>query len=190
MSISKQLRYQILRRDNHACRYCGATAPDAKIVIDHVVPKTLGGSDSPENLVAACATCNAGKSATPPDANHIRDVEQDAVRWSRAMTTAQQMQMAERERVLDYVDMVDAAWAKWTYPNGDVVARPVGWQTSAENFYRWDINLSDWRMAIRKAMTNERVPHEDTWRYMCGVLWNLLRDRTDIAKSILAEDGE
>lgn len=26
MSVSKRLRFEILRRDNHACRYCGATA--------------------------------------------------------------------------------------------------------------------------------------------------------------------
>ena len=38
MPISKRLRYEILHRDNHACRYCGASAPDAVITIDHVVP--------------------------------------------------------------------------------------------------------------------------------------------------------
>ena len=29
MAVSKRLRYEILRRDNHTCRYCGASAPDA-----------------------------------------------------------------------------------------------------------------------------------------------------------------
>lgn len=29
MAVSKRTRYEVLRRDNHACRYCGARAPEA-----------------------------------------------------------------------------------------------------------------------------------------------------------------
>src|SRR5438045_4098958 len=66
--ISKRLRYEILRRDNHACRYCGATAPDTPLTVDHVVPTALGGGDDPTNLVTACADCNGGKTSTTPGA--------------------------------------------------------------------------------------------------------------------------
>ena len=38
MAVSKRTRYEVLRRDNHACRYCGASAPDAKLTVDHVLP--------------------------------------------------------------------------------------------------------------------------------------------------------
>jgi 5-methylcytosine-specific restriction endonuclease McrA len=54
MAVSKRLRYEILRRDNYACRYCGATAPDVKLNVDHVIPQSLGGSDKPDNLVTSC----------------------------------------------------------------------------------------------------------------------------------------
>ncbi|MGW6578921.1 HNH endonuclease [Streptomyces globisporus] len=64
MAVSKRLRYEILRRDKHACRYCGATAPDVPLRVDHVIPVALGGSDAPENLVAACEPCNSGKTST------------------------------------------------------------------------------------------------------------------------------
>ena len=57
MAVTKRMRFEILRRDNHACRYCGATAPDVKLVVDHVTPVALGGTDSPDNLVASCAAC-------------------------------------------------------------------------------------------------------------------------------------
>ena len=55
MAVTKRMRFEILRRDNHACRYCGATAPDVKLAVDHVTPVALGGTDSPDNLVASCA---------------------------------------------------------------------------------------------------------------------------------------
>lgn len=64
MAISKAMRHAILERDGHTCQYCGATAPDVKLQIDHVVPKTLGGKDDPDNLIAACEACNSGKGAS------------------------------------------------------------------------------------------------------------------------------
>ncbi len=66
MAVSKRLRYEILRRDNHTCRYCGAAAPDVPLRVDHVTPVALGGSDKPENLVTSCEPCNSGKSSTIP----------------------------------------------------------------------------------------------------------------------------
>jgi 5-methylcytosine-specific restriction endonuclease McrA len=32
-AISKRRRYEILRRDGHACRYCGATASRVKLAV-------------------------------------------------------------------------------------------------------------------------------------------------------------
>lgn len=64
MAVSKRLRYEVLRRDSHTCRYCGASAPDVLLRVDHVTPVALGGTDTPENLVTACDPCNSGKSST------------------------------------------------------------------------------------------------------------------------------
>ena len=54
MAVSKRTRFEVLRRDNHTCRYCGQSAPDVKLTVDHVLPVALGGHDDPTNLVAAC----------------------------------------------------------------------------------------------------------------------------------------
>lgn len=85
MSVSKRLRYEVLRRDNHACRYCGATAPGVKLVVDHVIPQALGGSDAPTNLVASCADCNAGKTSSMPNAMVVADVDQGTFRRAAAL---------------------------------------------------------------------------------------------------------
>ena len=47
-------RRGVLRRDAHRCAYCGASAS----TIDHVQPRSRGGKDSWENLVACCLKCN------------------------------------------------------------------------------------------------------------------------------------
>ena len=44
-------------RDGHRCQYCGAAAEN----IDHVVPRSRGGTHTWENVVAACRPCNTRK---------------------------------------------------------------------------------------------------------------------------------
>ncbi len=46
----------ILARDRHTCQYCLAQ-PEA-LTLDHVVPKSVGGLDRRDNLVACCENCN------------------------------------------------------------------------------------------------------------------------------------
>lgn len=60
--ISVSLRFAIFERDEFTCQYCGASAPDAQLVIDHAMPVAKGGGSGPDNLVTCCVRCNQGKS--------------------------------------------------------------------------------------------------------------------------------
>ena len=57
-------RHNIFKRDRNRCVYCGSK--DA-LTIDHVLPKSMGGRDSWENLVTACQKCNAKKGNMTPE---------------------------------------------------------------------------------------------------------------------------
>lgn len=50
-------RRGVLRRDSQKCGYCGGSAN----TIDHITPKSKGGKDTWENLVACCLRCNNAK---------------------------------------------------------------------------------------------------------------------------------
>jgi 5-methylcytosine-specific restriction endonuclease McrA len=61
-------RRNILERDNHTCQYCRYKGDG--LTLDHVNPRSRGGRDSWDNLVAACVRCNVRKgSRTPDEAN-------------------------------------------------------------------------------------------------------------------------
>lgn len=77
MAVPKRLRYEVLRRDNFSCRYCGARAPLAELHVDHVIPRRHGGRDAAWNLTAACVECNLGKTDGVPDELTIREVRED-----------------------------------------------------------------------------------------------------------------
>lgn len=60
----KPNRQAIFRRDGHRCQYCGARG---SLTIDHVHPRSRGGQDTWENLVAACVSCNLKKGDRRPE---------------------------------------------------------------------------------------------------------------------------
>lgn len=65
MPVSVRVRFEVFKRDNFQCRYCGRISPTVVLEIDHVVPAREGGSDDPINLVTSCWECNRGKSDVP-----------------------------------------------------------------------------------------------------------------------------
>src|SRR5579872_4664293 len=51
-------RKNILLRDRNTCQYCGTVLPSSELTLDHVIPRSRGGSSTWENLVACCHPCN------------------------------------------------------------------------------------------------------------------------------------
>lgn len=58
-------RKNIIRRDGFRCAYCGSS--HTPLTVDHVMPRSRGGADSWDNLVAACVRCNNTKGNRTPD---------------------------------------------------------------------------------------------------------------------------
>lgn len=61
-TISKKIRFEIFKRDSFTCQYCGASAPDVVLEIDHIEPVSKGGDSDITNLITSCNACNSGKS--------------------------------------------------------------------------------------------------------------------------------
>lgn len=56
-------RFILFDRDGFQCIYCGSTSygDGVELSLDHIVPRSKGGSDCAENLVTACGGCNSAK---------------------------------------------------------------------------------------------------------------------------------
>ena len=54
-------RKNILLRDRNTCQYCGVVLSSSDLTLDHVIPRSRGGSSTWENLVACCHPCNRRK---------------------------------------------------------------------------------------------------------------------------------
>jgi len=56
-----KMRFEIFKRDNFICQYCGRKAPNVELQVDHIYPKSKGGISEKENYITACQHCNIGK---------------------------------------------------------------------------------------------------------------------------------
>jgi hypothetical protein len=187
MAVSKRLRYEILRRDNRTCRYCGTSAPDVPLRVDHVTPVALGGGDEPSNLVTSCEPCNNGKSSSTVDAALVADVTDDALRWAAAMKQAADDLRKQQAPKLAYRETFENAWCGWTREDGWKTVRmdlPEGWKTSLDAFYEAGLPREVWPDIVEKAMTNPTVRADNTFRYACGIGWRMVRELQERAKAI------
>jgi len=63
-------RRNIYARDRNHCQYCGKKYPSSELSLDHVTPRSMGGTNGWENIVCACTRCNVKKGGrTPGQAN-------------------------------------------------------------------------------------------------------------------------
>jgi 5-methylcytosine-specific restriction endonuclease McrA len=59
--VSKKTRFEVFKRDDFTCQYCGKTPPEVILEVDHINPKSKGGTGDINNLITACFDCNRGK---------------------------------------------------------------------------------------------------------------------------------
>jgi 5-methylcytosine-specific restriction endonuclease McrA len=60
-------RLNIYARDDNTCQYCGLQLHRSQLNLDHVIPRTLGGRTSWENIVCSCIECNLHKGGRTPE---------------------------------------------------------------------------------------------------------------------------
>jgi hypothetical protein len=65
VAISSQIRQQVIDNAQYRCEYCKTSSKltGMPLTMEHVQPQSLGCSDHPDNLAAACYRCNEFKGA-------------------------------------------------------------------------------------------------------------------------------
>ena len=61
-NVPNKLRFEVFKRDSFTCQYCGQSAPNVVLEVDHLLPVSKGGDNDILNLITSCWTCNNGKS--------------------------------------------------------------------------------------------------------------------------------
>jgi hypothetical protein len=61
MTVSLKLRFEVFKRDDFTCQYCGRKTPEVILELEHIIPLSKGGTNELDNLTTSCFECNRGK---------------------------------------------------------------------------------------------------------------------------------
>lgn len=108
--LTKKLRFEVFKRDNFTCQYCGRMAPDVILEVDHVVPVAEGGNNDILNLVTSCKDCNRGKGKRKLSNKSELKLQQEQLKELAVKREQLQMMMEWREELLNLENsQIDAA---------------------------------------------------------------------------------
>lgn len=99
-SLSKKLRFEVFKRDSFKCQYCGRTAPDVILHVDHIKPVKEGGTNDLTNLITSCFDCNMGKKERLLDDKSVLEKQRKQLEELNERRLQLEMMMEWREELV------------------------------------------------------------------------------------------
>lgn len=87
MSKNSLLRHFIIGHGAR-CHYCGEEITKKNATVDHITPKSKGGTNNIDNLALCCKSCNSSKGEKTVDDYRLR-VAIKKSKWINVLTTPQ-----------------------------------------------------------------------------------------------------
>ena len=107
--LSKKMRFEVFKRDKFTCQYCGRTAPDVILEVDHIKPVAEGGTNDLINLVTSCKDCNRGKGKRELSDDSAVKVQQEQLKELAKKSEQLEMMVKWKDEL---VSAIDSAFSK------------------------------------------------------------------------------
>ena len=110
-------RFNVYARDRNTCQYCGCVFPRGDLNLDHVIPRSQGGTSTWENVVCSCLRCNRQKGGRSPEEAAMRLLRRP-LRPNWTPFVLETWSLRRHREWLPFLSSVDAA-----YWNAELVER-------------------------------------------------------------------
>jgi len=173
-NISKKLRFEIFKRDEFICQYCGDTPPRVVLEVDHVQPVCEGGNNDEDNLITSCFDCNRGKGG------RLLSRAPEAVKSKAAKIKEKELQIEaynklkkkKRERLELSTDYVEQEYQK-VFPDSIFTDR---FRTSIRNNFLSKFDHYELEEFMEIACARFPRNGEKAIKYFCGICWNRIKE--------------
>ena len=172
--LTKKVRFEVFKRDSFTCQYCGAKAPEAVLVVDHIEPVAKGGTNDILNLITSCHSCNAGKSDRRLSDTTVVQKRQEQLEQLQERKEQLEMMMNWQKELLSLEDTaLDEAADYWTALTDPYSLNDQGRVGLGKLLRKYDLQdvLESMRIAVDKHVeykegkpTQESV--EKAWKYV------------------------
>lgn len=172
-SISKKLRFEIFKRDNFNCQYCGAHPPKVILHVDHIHPVKDGGTNEIDNLITSCESCNLGKSA-----NLLSNIPV-SLKDKSALIKESEAQIKAYSKVMQ--DKKDRLYSeKWKVAATlEGIERIEEYRISDLKSIEMFLTKLDFYTVIDSAELAYSMFHRNNYsrfKYFCGICWSKIRE--------------
>lgn len=172
-------RLALFGESRDKCAICGSDVKD-HLQLAHIVPLSLGGTDTLENTMVLCAACNFSVDSLPVDPVTLREIKRD---W-----TEQGISGAKRINQILSKHFKSQPPHPWSPLISDPVTESfVGWANTLEHNKTFDADIEEAQLRLRG------VKNED--EFIRTILWPLFvalnfEDVTILHHTRLQEDGK
>ena len=170
--ISKKVRFDVFKRDNFKCQYCGGTPDESVLEVDHIHPVCEGGTNAIDNLLTACFSCNRGKGGEALSA-----IPKSLAQKADEMIE-RELQLARYREIVRLKDerIEDEMWeiAEALLPGSSAAGMRNEWLRS--------IRMFTGRMPVYLAVECAQSAHlrglrgRSLFLYFCAACWNRIRE--------------
>ena len=169
-SLSKRIRFEVLKRDSFTCVYCGKNPSQEVLEVDHVIPVSKGGKNTTENLVTSCFSCNRGKSNI-----ELTSLPESVINENNLIRIQQYKQYVKYIKNLHALDnqLIDIVCDVYTSYNVEYTPSD-SFRNDILKFIK-RIGIDDTTQAMRTACS--RMDRRDIPRYFFGICWNIAKNR-------------
>ncbi len=168
--LSLKTRFEVFKRDQFTCGYCGQRPPNIILEVDHIVPVSNKGTNDFDNLITSCFDCNRGKSF------HSIEIKKEP----RVISLKEQeLQYQEYQdflleidkRLNKEVEILNNTFNSF-FPEKVFNDR---FKASVKRFLR-ELGLDKTKQALEKA-ASLMPTSSDTLNYFCGICWKEIRKK-------------
>jgi hypothetical protein len=170
--LSKKTRFEVFKRDQFQCSYCGAHPSETVMLeVDHVIPVAEGGTNDIENLVTACWDCNRGKGAVP-----LTSIPQ-SLELKAELVAEREAQIRAYYQILEFRKerQDEEMWSV-----ADIFMERFGEESIRRDYvvsirmFLDRLNVFEVREAMEIACAR-KYSQTPAWKYFCGVCWNKIK---------------
>ncbi len=168
--ISKKIRFEIFKRDDFTCQYCGRKPPAVVLEVDHIVPVSGGGKNLEHNLITACFDCNRGKGnggleITPINIKEREGLIKEKIVQVKAYEKVLAAEKRKKSRSIEKVSNIYTQnYEDWELTKGAKVS--IG---------RFLERLTEFEVMDAMEMATSRMDENGCFKYFCGICWRKIK---------------
>ncbi len=170
---SRKIRFDVFKRDNFKCQYCGRTPPAVILELDHIIPKSKRGADNIDNYATACFDCNRGKGkhkldSLPRGVSDNIELIKERRKQLKAFNRLIEKQESEIEDAIFNINEVFS----YSFPDREPSNKFS--RTSTKCFLSL---LPRQKIEDAMALACYKIPDdpEKALSYFCGICWNWIK---------------